>query len=356
MHLSRGVERGICYKTSYLGRIPGNEVYIITADMRGRKPSYTLGTNVSLINLGASDRFVLFYGKYRRRLRRCLEELRPDICVSVGGNEIYALADIDFGGKKIAEYHFSHEKFLMKYGRNFLGRKYAELRNRILKKAIAKYDAYVVLTRKDQQDWKESCPEVRQIYNPATFEEKRDAALDRRHVIAAGRLVEQKNYPDMLAAWEIVHRKHPDWVLDIYGEGKLRKRLAKEIGRRFPGGGVLLKGNCRKMNEAFLESSILVLSSHYEGFPMVLLEASACGVPMVSYDCPKGPSEIIEDGVNGILVRQYDVEGLAQGLCTLIEDDALRKRMGAKAKEMGARFPADGVMKQWVELFSELAG
>jgi glycosyltransferase involved in cell wall biosynthesis len=106
--------------------------------------------------------------------------------------------------------------------------------------------------------------------------------------------------------------------------------------------------------EQYLDSSVFVLSSRYEAFPMVLLEAMACGVPCVSFDCPYGPRNIIRHGEDGLLVEYLNPQALADGICRLIEDDVLRKQLGAKARDNIQRFSQSAVMHQWDELFNTL--
>ena len=106
--------------------------------------------------------------------------------------------------------------------------------------------------------------------------------------------------------------------------------------------------------EQYLDSSIFVMSSRYEAFPMVLLEAMACGVPCVSFDCPHGPRNIIRNGEDGLLVEYLNPQALADGICRLIEDEALRKQLGAKARQNIQRFSQSVVMHQWTELFDTL--
>ena len=354
LHLARGIERGVTFKANAFCSIPGNEVYIITANLHGRPAAYPLDSRVKVIDLGASDRLGITYGRYFRRLRRCLNELKPDIAVSMGDNSVYALSKMDFGGRKISEYHFSFEKFHMKYGGNPIGRLYADWRRNMIALAVRRMDAFVVLTETDCRDWASLVPGVRYIYNPPTIQTTVQAPLQSRNAIAVGQLAPQKNWPDMLAAWRKVRDVHPDWTLNIYGSGKQRKMVERLVSRYFPDGGVVLKGRTSDVVSAFLDSSMLLLSSKYEGFPMVLLEASQCGVPAVSYDCPKGPAEMIDNGINGILVPAGDIDALAAGACRLIEDPELRKAMGAAALLKCSRFSQESVIAQWQALWDEL--
>lgn len=355
LHVARGIERVISFKANGLSAIEGNEIYIITARLNGRPPAFTLDSRVRVIDLGVSDSLGMTYRRYRKKLRRCLEAIKPDIAVSVGDNTVYALADTDFGGRRVCEYHFSFEKFHMKYGRVPFGKVYAEYRRNKLARAVSKLDAFVVLTESDCHDWSSLVPRTRFIYNPPTITNTDIlAGLESRTVIALGQLSPQKNYPDMLSAWARVYLKHPDWTLEIYGEGKLQSLLEKTVKKDFPDGGVILKGRTDDVKSALMGSSMLVLSSKYEGFPLVLLEAAVCGVPAVSYNCPKGPAEIIGDSECGILVPEGDIEALSEGICQLIENPEKRKRLGKAVADKCSRFNQEIIISQWQALWNEL--
>lgn len=153
---------------------------------------------------------------------------------------------------------------------------------------------------------------------------------------------------------EKVAERYPDWTLDIFGNGSLKERLEKQIRDNGLEGKVRLMGSSSDIRSEMLASSCLVMSSAYEGFPMVLLEAIETGLPMVSYDCPKGPAEIIVNDENGYLVKPGDTDGLAEGICKVIGDSDRRTRFGKKAKEKAGEFGIDIIMKQWKALFETI--
>lgn len=354
LHGSGGMERVLSVKASWLAEKGGCEVHIVTASLRGRNPFFPLSSKVSLHDLGTGDSFGPALSRYGRALRKLLSELRPDVTISLGGNDIYALASLEGVGVKLSEFHFSHDKFLVKYGRLPLGGLYASYRIRRFEKAAAAMAALVVLTRADIPDWQSRVPSVRQIYNPVTLPDALPSPLTERRMIAVGRLTSQKNQASMIRAWRMVADRYPDWTLEIYGDGPLRDSLLKQIGELGMGSQVLLKGVCRDIASRMRESSALVLSSAYEGFPLVLVEAAACGLPLLSYDCPKGPAEIIDDGRNGFLTAPGDEAGLADAICRVIEDGQLRRDMGRASLLKAEEFSPDRVMARWLELFNSL--
>ena len=188
-----------------------------------------------------------------------------------------------------------------------------------------------------------------------TFLTEQKAALEEKRCIAVGRLVYQKNFSNLVKAWTIVTKVCPDWKLDIFGDGPMRKSLAAEISAAGLEGTVRLMGRTSNVREEMLASSCLVMTSRYEGFPMTLLEAAETGLPMVSYSCPKGPSEIIQDGVNGYLVATGDVDALAERIISIIKDPERRKEMGRQASLSAKAYTLDKIISEWMSLFVELS-
>ena len=169
-----------------------------------------------------------------------------------------------------------------------------------------------------------------------------------------GRYNDAKGYDYLIPAWEIVHERHPDWILNVYGSGELHDQVVEWIRDRQLEDTIILHEPVDDIMDKYMESSICVLSSRYEGFSLVILEAMACGVPVVSFDCPHGPRNIIMHGEDGLLVEYLNSQALADGLCQLIENEELRKRFGSNARKNIRRFSQDTIMSQWDSLFHKL--
>jgi glycosyltransferase involved in cell wall biosynthesis len=220
-------------------------------------------------------------------------------------------------------------------------------------------DALVTLTESDAREYRELLgPQARVVSVPNAVPDVGGvrAALDpdTKVVVAAGRLARQKGFDRLVAAWAQVARKHPDWRLDIFGHGNAADALQARIDKRKLAGVVTLRGFTDQLHQRFAESAIYAMSSRYEGFPMVLLEAMGCGLPLVSFDCPTGPADIIQSGRNGLLVPDGDVKGLAAALNQLIEDPQLRRTMGAQGVEMAREYAPERIAARWERLFEEL--
>ena len=350
LNLAGGMERVLSLKASKLAEDYGHDVFIVTASMKGRQPAFPLSPKVKLVDVGVSDRFGPGFFRYGRGLNKVLTRIAPDVTVSLCGNDVYFVPSCDDGSLKLAEFHFSHDKFLLKYGNN----PYSRWRTKTLEKALKKFHTLVVLTQADARAWSGILPSVKQIYNPLTFSLSDRSQVSAKRFMAAGRLENQKDYPAMIQAWKKVAERHPDWTLDIFGDGHQKDDIQRLVSSEGLEGEVRLMGRSSDIRSEMLNSSGLLLSSRFEGFPMVLLEASAMGLPMVSFDCHYGPSEIVRTGENGFLVPLGDTDAMAEAICQLIEDVPLRQKLGKGAFESARSFLPERIMNQWDSLFRSL--
>jgi glycosyltransferase involved in cell wall biosynthesis len=181
----------------------------------------------------------------------------------------------------------------------------------------------------------------------------RRAALDNKIVVAAGRIGPQKGFDRLLPVWAKLAPEHPDWELRIWGGGKDLGKLRRQAEELGIAGSAHLMGFTQKLHEELADSSLYVMSSRKEGFPMVLLEAMSAGLPVVSYDCPTGPRDIIREGVDGHVVPDGDGDALAAALSRLMEDEATRKAFGAAAVEGAARYDIATIAGRWEALLAE---
>jgi glycosyltransferase involved in cell wall biosynthesis len=222
-------------------------------------------------------------------------------------------------------------------------------------------DAITTLTEPDKHDFERLFAGkptlIEAIPNALSWPRGEPSPLANNIVIAAGRLARQKGFDLLIEAYAPVARAHPDWQLHIYG-GRTGAGIQEALTRQIEDLGlvdqVFLKGRTEHMAEAMHGASIFALSSRWEGFPMVLLEAMAMGLPVVSFDCPRGPREVVVSGTNGYLVDNGDVEGFGKSLAALIEDDDGRERMGKGAFASAGAYELTAISARWEELFGRL--
>lgn len=233
-----------------------------------------------------------------------------------------------------------------------------------LKKAIKKnysqLDYLITLTEQDNENYNKifvnDNVKVRKITNSVNEVNNNlgKSPLSEKVIITAGRLDWVKGYDLLIKAFIYVVNKHPDWKLKIFGSGKERKKLTNLILEKKLYNNVFLMGSTKELAKELMKSSIFVVSSRMEGFGLVIAESMQCGVPVVSFDCPHGPSEIIRDGEDGILVENGNVQKLGEAINNLIENEKLRKEMGRRAYVNVERFSVDNIGKKWEEFFDEL--
>ena len=364
-----GVQRVTIVKVNALSAINGNEVYVVVTDNKHSTLVQELSPAVHLIDLdinyykgdrGRSKIVNIFvYKQKMRRHRKLLEQflskLHPDVVVSVGGFEKYMLLSMHKRTwRLVREFHFV---------RNYRKDHSKTLFDRIVAKLTdfydfhfkeKKYDKIVILTEEDRERNWGGWRNVEVIPNPVSFTSEETSALIEKTVAYAGRLDPIKNCRSLVNVFKIVAGRHPDWMLKIYGEGNEYEQLKAYITELHLQDNVRLMGFSDDIRSAYCQSSIAVLSSLSEGFALVIVEAMECGVPVVSYQCPYGPKDLISEGKDGFLVPVGDERLMAARICTLIEDESLRKSMGRAAKVKAQNYHIESIVGQWMDLFREL--
>ena len=225
---------------------------------------------------------------------------------------------------------------------------------KILRKRLyKKIDKVITLTEVDSLNYKKFHKDVTVVANATPLSLKKEPATDAsralRNVVSIGRLTSQKGFDLLIEAWSLVESKHPNWSLNIYGEGEDRSKLEKMIADKNLNN-ITLKGLTNDVQAVYDNAAFYVMSSRYEGFGLVLIEAQSRGLPTISFDCASGPAEIIEDGVNGYLVKNLDIEMLSNRIIYLIENQSVREVFSSNALISAKRFEPKVIIKQWIAL------
>lgn len=368
LYSAGGVERVVSFKASYFAEQLGYDVTIIVTEGRGRNCYFPLSDKVKVINLelgfeelwrvSFTKKVFLYLPKqrqYKRLLKAELMRIRPDFTISMLRREINFLNDIQDGSMKIGELHvnrINYRNFEVN-DTNLVKSLFAKFWMKSLIGKLRRLDRLVVLTDKGKSDWPE-LSNVTVIPDPIPLQTEVISQLKEKRVVTIGRYAYQKGYDILLHVWSEVEKKFPDWSLSIYGMGNQSQyfQLMKNLG--IDADRCLLNGPINDVSKIFEESSVFVLSSRFEGFGLVLAEAMSCGVPVVSFDSPYGPSDIITDGVDGFLIKDWNEKAFADKVCLLIEDADLRQKMGQAAIGSSRRYQPDRIMSEWKKLFESL--
>ena len=368
LYFAGGMERVLTMKANYFADHFGYDITIILTDGEDKPIFYPLSDKVKVINLNIGfeelwtcsfiKKIVIYLKKqylYKKMLKKELMRIRPDITVSMLRREINFINEIKDGSKKIGEIHINRANFRNFESKddNLIKKLFAKVWMNDLTNKLKKLDRFVVLTEKDKEAWVE-LDNVCVIPNPLSFIPQNISKLTEKRVIAVGRYCHEKGYDLLLKAWRIVQNSIADWRLEVYGEGDRSQYDEMISSLNIDRHRCILHGRSSNIQDEFEKSSLAVCSSKFEGFGLVITEAMSCGLPVVSFDCPWGPRAIIQDGEDGLLVENGNVEKLAEALIMMIQHPEMRSKMAAKAIENVQRFSIEKIAEKWRSLFDSL--
>jgi len=225
-----------------------------------------------------------------------------------------------------------------------------------VKKFYADVDRLLCLTQADADAWaaNDRLTNVGAMPNPLTIVPGEPSPLTEKVVVGLGRLSYEKGFDLLVEAWAKVADAHPDWTVRVYGGGPEEDALRAQIAAAGLDGRFELMGQTDDVPRALREASVLAMPSRAEGWPLVLGEAMATGVPCVAFDCAPGIREIVTDGEDGVVVAPGNVTGMAEAIGRLVDDEQLRQAMGARALAAVERFTASAVADRWEREFDNL--
>lgn len=362
----RGMERVLLNKANYWIEKYQYEVTIIVRTHKTELPFYAIDSHIKIIYLGIDYpalqspiqvyKYIQCKIRHKKALSDVLYRIKPDITVSMFGNEKSFLPQIKDGSIKILELHTS-QNFLRAITNSFKHNKlkyYISLfQQHQERKYIRRFDKFIVLTQSDKKNWT-NFRNIEVIGNFTNIAPLQKATLNNKRVISVGGLSHEKGFDRLINAWLLVKKQYPDWQLTIIGGGNEKEKLIRQVKQLRLESSISILPPTTKIENEYLDSSIYVGSSRFEGFPMVILEALSCGLPCVSFNCPHGPGELISDSQSGYLVPNGNIQILAEKIIALIQDEKARKEMGKQAAIRSKEFSPEIIMEKWNKLFLNL--
>lgn len=357
-----GLERILVDKANYLADIYGCNITILTVNQGIHPITYSLSSKVNYIDLDILFQKLYQYNYLYRLFKRymfnrtCIKRLRyqidiikPDIIVCFRPELLFPVIKAKGHIPLVFESHSSRKAQYFE-GLSFMKQIKWDNMNRLVKHA----SMVVALSEGDALEWGKIAPKVCVIPNVVHLNDSDTYCNNKaQSVIFVGRFSKQKGIDSLIHIWRLVHQRHPNWQLQLYGGyGDLKEKLVSTIKQLDIN--IFVNEPTDAIFEKYKECSICILTSVYEPFGLVLPEAMSCGLPVVSFDCPYGPADIIQDGVNGYLIKNRDIRLFAEKVCLLIENETMRMKMGSAAILSSQRFKASIVMPQWLTLFEQI--
>ncbi len=358
-----GMERILTDKANYLAT-KGYNITIVTTEQKGRPDAFPLNQAIrredlaigyednngrSFLSKVLSHPFKKF--NHRKKLGKLLEQIRPNVTISMFCGDESFLPNLKFAGKTILEVHFSRFKRIQ-YGRKGFWALADKYRSRQDIRIIHRFNHFVALTQEDLGYWGNPANGT-VIPNFISRFPTTPSSLESKTVLAVGRYDYQKGFERLISAWKKVCSNLPEghgWMLKIVGDGPLKDSLKRQIAEDGLQGFAVVGESASDMDAVYRNASVYALSSRYEGLPMVLLEAQSYGLPIVAFDCKCGPKDVVTDGKDGLLIKEGDVEGLSGALLKLINNGELLKTMGHNALEASKRWNRESAMERWISL------
>lgn len=356
-----GLERIVVEKVNYMADNFNYDMHIVTVNQGKHPIPYLLSPKVSYKDLEIKFHLQYVYKGLRKlckrayldwlfieRLRLYIQEIKPDIIVSVRPALTGSIIDAKGSIPLFFESHSSCKgQFVI--DSDIVTKLKVWYSNRSVRHA----QRVVALTEGDACEWRKINPMVSVIPNIVHLNDSGSySACEAESVIFVGRFSRQKNIKSLLGIWKIVHERKPNWQLQIYGGYGEEQDSLMPVIEQLNANICVYEPTPDIMNK-YKDNSILVMTSAYEPFGLVLPEAMSCGIPVVAFDCPYGPSDIITDGEDGFLIPNHDIQLFAEKVCLLMDNPDLRKKMGKAGIASSRRYEAKLIMPQWKELFEQ---
>lgn len=340
------MERAVCNLANIL--IEKHDVTILSRDSVNKDSFFPLDVNVQIVhqginihNVSSLKKVKKYYDMYKS-LKKIAQENSGAVFISTISTVNALITLLGKKVKKIGCEHFSYDS--------------ACRRQKILRRfAYPHLDSVVVLTKADYHKYFFiNKDKLVVIPNSLSFQCLESSSCSEKRIIAVGRLAYQKGFDLLIDSAVLMKKSIPDWHIDIFGDGDQKEKLIQKILNLKLSDFISINEPTPNIKDEFLRSSIFIMSSRYEGLPMVLIETQCLGLPGVSFDCPTGPNEIIEDNETGFIVPLYNIVSLAEKTIELALDFEKRKRFGVQAKARINRFSSANIAEMWFTLLKKI--
>jgi len=349
-----GVARVLSIKANYFVEKLGYEVHILTQNDGNFPVFYKFIDAINLLDISLKGKKSSFFFQYKKAIQNAVDTLNPNvIIVCDNGLKAFTIPYIlktkipiifECHGSKFVEENFKKGTLLSK--------KFSKMKSNYKNFGARKFNKFVALSSESLKEW--SLDNAVVIHNPLWVESPFATELHEKKVIAVARHSFEKGLDRLLLIWQKIIENHPDWILEIYGKSNGNDSLQLLANSLNLTKNIVFFEPVKNIKDKYLEASIYLMTSRSEGFPMVLMEAMALGLPCVAYDCPVGPRSIIINNENGFLVEDGNIDSFVQKIELLIADENLRIQMGKNAKNSISKYDLESIMQQWKALFENL--
>lgn len=347
-----GVPKMLALQANHFAAL-GHSVCILTQNGSSIDTFYEFDARIQWQDISYSGFKPAFLFQYQKAVRSVLRDFSPDVTIVVdNGFKAFLLPLLaDFKTPLVLALHRSrYNRESSDHG--IFGRWKAKSFDVYQRYLARKFDSVVVLSQAAQREWNLTATI---IPNPVVVAAGRPSDPNKKIAICAARYAHEKGIDRLLDIWQKVHRTHPDWQLHVYGSGQ-KTAFERQAQRLGIGASVTLSGPVADIHERFRSASVYVLASRFEAFPLSLIEAMACGLGAVAYDCPSGPASIIQNGANGWLIADGDADAFARKLSEVLSSAAERERIGVAAAASVRHLTPENALAQWEALLSAWVG
>lgn len=344
---SAGTERAVTNLSNMLVKYGEYNVTILSCfSSENNNPYYELEDKVNIVHYNLSkDSLVNRFSSYINiigKTNKIIKEKSIDILLGTTHAFNCLMICMSRKVKKVACEHMSYEACPL-------------ISKKIRKFCYPRLSAIVLLTNADAKHYNfVDKSKLFVIPNSLSFVADEPAKLENKRIIAVGRLTEQKGFDILMSIAQIIKDEIPDWHIDIFGDGEDKSKLLELISEKKLESFVIINPPTKNIKEELLASSLFVMTSRWEGLPMILLEAKACGLPIVSFDCPEGPADVIRDCEDGFLIGMTNLRKFSDKICILAKNNALRNMMGEKSFNNALCFLDINIFKLWDSLFNRI--